>query len=42
MFMFDSYDENGHSKGKVRYEDLPDPVRLKWELNSKVNLVFFS
>ena len=27
------YDEEGHSKGKMRYEDeLPEPPRLKWSV----------
>lgn len=30
-----SYDEAGHSKGVVRYEELPDPIRLKWDFNAK-------
>lgn len=29
------YDEAGHSKGVVRYEELPDPIRLKWDFNAK-------
>ena len=34
------YDENGHTNGKMRYEnELADPPRLKWEFNKKVNSV---
>jgi carnitine O-palmitoyltransferase 1 len=29
------YDSNGHSNGVVRFE-LPDPVKLKWEFNAKI------
>lgn len=40
LFMEDTqigYDENGHSKGTMRYEDeLPEPSRLKFDFNKKV------
>jgi hypothetical protein len=37
----ESYDENGHSRGKMRFEEeLADPPRLKWEFNKKVDSNF--
>jgi hypothetical protein len=33
------YDENGHSKGHCRFEELPNPIKLRWESNSKVNII---
>lgn len=36
-----SYDEKGHSRGSARFEELPDPIRLKFEFNSKVKFSFF-
>lgn len=36
------YDEQGHSRGNCRYEDLPDPIRLRWEFNPKLEETIFS
>ena len=30
------YDSDGHSRGVVRFPDLPDPIKLKWDFNKKV------
>lgn len=35
MRIFKSYDSEGHSNGEIRFPDLIDPVRLKWDFNSK-------
>jgi carnitine O-palmitoyltransferase 1 len=31
------YDENGHSKGTCRFDELPNPIKMRWETNSKVS-----
>ncbi|CAF0774253.1 unnamed protein product [Brachionus calyciflorus] len=36
------YDENGHSRGQCRYEELPDPVRLKWDFTPKLEEAIMS
>ncbi len=36
------YDSNGHSNGEIRFYDMVDPIKLRWELNSKVNIQFLS
>jgi hypothetical protein len=36
------YDSNGHSNGLARFNELPDPIKLRWEFNSRVcALVFY-
>lgn len=30
------YDSEGHCKGVIRFEELPDPRRLSWEINKKL------
>ena len=36
IILFYSYDVEGHSKGRVRFEELPDPVRLRWDFSPKL------
>lgn len=36
------YDEKGRCKGTVRYEELPEPIRLKWEFNTKIEETIMS
>ena len=33
------YDANGHSNGVMRYEELPDPIKLRWEFTPKVQFI---
>merc|ERR550539_519111 len=30
------YDSEGHSNGKVRFKDMPDPVKLRWDFTPKL------
>jgi carnitine O-palmitoyltransferase 1 len=34
--LFVGYDSEGHSRGTLRFLDLPDPIKLKWDFNAKI------
>ena len=36
------YDENGHSRGQLRFEKLPDPTRLKWDISDRLEEIIMS
>ena len=42
LFVFvSSYDSNGHTKGVVRF-NLPDPIKLKWDILPEVSVLYSS
>ena len=42
LHYIERYDANGHSNGEIRFHDLVDPIKLKWDLNSKAEEMIMS
>ena len=36
------YDDQGHSKGTCRFDELPNPIKLRWEFNSKIEQIIMA